>query len=137
MAHMAPDRGKATRRKGGSVSAFAWYWHRLRCMSPGEIGYRVRQQFISRLQQFGLTTAHATPEPNLSMFTHDFVRPAAEISARAYTETADEILNGKLRIFALDYVFETSPQWNAGQITTIENKSFEVFQFTNTVWQCI
>ena len=112
MAHRASDHEKAGRQRDTSASALTWYWHRLRCMSPSEIGYRVCQQLVSRLQQFGLRTTRTTLKPDLSVSMSDFVSPAAGISAQPYTNAADEILHGRLRIFARAYVFETSPQWN-------------------------
>ena len=95
-----------------SLSAFAWYWNRLRCMSPAELGYRLRRKLVASLQRFGLATLRAVPAPDLSVSASDFIGAGSGILSRPYIDAADEILQGKLRVFALDHASGPIPQWN-------------------------
>ncbi len=89
-----------------------WYWNRLRCMSPGEVGHRVQQKAFAQLQRWGLATARRAPDPDLSEPLCNFVSFGDGISARPYVGAADEILTGRLRIFAMDHVYGATMEWN-------------------------
>jgi len=95
-----------------SPSAFAWYWNRLRCMSPAEIGYRLLEKCVSHLQKMGIGTASTIPQQNFSESVPNFIGIGRGILPQLYIDAADKILQGKLRIFALNHVFGQFPQWN-------------------------
>lgn len=95
-----------------SRSTIVWYWNRLKCMSHAEIGYRLCEKCVSFLQRMGIGTANTLPRQNLSKSVSDFVEVGHDILPQLYIEAANEILHGKLRIFALDHFFGLFPQWN-------------------------
>jgi len=81
-------------------------------MSSGEIAYRVQQKLISRLQRSGLLTAAEPPVPDFSAIVGQFVRPeGVDIAPGSYTDAADKIMAGQLRIFIHDYD-SGNLQWN-------------------------
>lgn len=102
-----------------SPSAFAWYWNRLRCMSLAEIVHRIREKLFSSLQRFGMTRLHSIPQADFSVSARAFIGMEAGIASQPYIEAADEILNGRLRIFALDHNSGSTPQWNRDPKTGI------------------
>jgi len=95
-----------------SLSAFAWYWNRLKCMSPAEMGHRLREKFVSLLQGVGLARVRTVPQPDLSVSAPHFMGARTGIPPQPYIDAADEILQGRQRIFALDHVSGPVPQWN-------------------------
>lgn len=89
-----------------------WLWNRLKCMSVSEIGYRIYQKGHAKLQQYGFFNAKQPPEPLISTSANAWLKASCAVNRQAYTEKADQILKGKLRVFAMDYVFHGAPRWN-------------------------
>jgi len=81
-------------------------------MSPAEMGYRLRVKFVSTLQRFGVATLRAVPMPDLSIPAPVFIGRGNDIPPQPYFQAAEEILQGRLRVFALDHVSGPVPQWN-------------------------
>jgi len=94
------------------LSAFTWYRNRLRCMSLAEMEYRLRVKLVSTLQRIGVATLRGVPPPVLSRFVPLFIGTGAGIPSQPYSAAAEKILQGKLRIFALDHEYRHVPQWN-------------------------
>jgi hypothetical protein len=105
--------------KSESQSIVVWYWNRLKCMSIAEMGYRLREKCLSMLQRMGIGTASTLPHHNLSEPRFDFIATGNGIRPQLYIEAADEILQGKLHIFALDHLFKPTPTWNQDPKTKI------------------
>jgi hypothetical protein len=81
-------------------------------MSLAEMGHRLRVKFVSTLQRFGVATLRAAPLPDLSIPAPVFIGRGNGIPPQPYSNAADEILQGRLRVFALDHVSGPIPQWN-------------------------
>lgn len=81
-------------------------------MSVAEVGYRAKQKAVAQLQQLGLSTARQVPAPNLSLGTRNFIAPDAPVSPAAYIARADRILDGRLEVFDIEYLYQGTPQWN-------------------------
>lgn len=77
-----------------------------------EMGHRLREKLVAPLQRFGLATLRAVPQPNLSIYSSDFIGARPSIPLPPYLDAADEILQGRLQVFALNHVFGLIPQWN-------------------------
>lgn len=93
-------------------SAVTWYWNRLRCMSPGELGHRLHQKVMSRLQGYGLAIAGTVPAADISQVVRSFVGRDTRVTPDLYTQAADEILAGKLKVFNIEYDSGPKPDWN-------------------------
>jgi hypothetical protein len=95
-----------------SRSTILWYWNRLQCMSPTEIVYRLREKCVSFLQWMGIGTASRIPQQNIPKSVCNFIGNGREIQPQLYIEAAENILQGNLRIFALDRNYGPIPMWN-------------------------
>ncbi|MGA9033195.1 MAG: heparinase II/III family protein, partial [Sulfuricaulis sp.] len=74
--------------------------------------YRLRVKFVSSLNRFGVVTLRAAPVPDLTIPTPVFIGTGNGIPPQPYSQAADEILQGRLRVFALDHVCGSVLQWN-------------------------
>lgn len=92
--------------------SLGWYWNRLRCMSAGEIAYRVKQKLSAQAQQAGFSTARDVPKPDLRQPAHPFIAVDAIRSASSYVHAADKIVDGRLTVFDIEYRYTDVPDWN-------------------------
>ncbi len=81
-------------------------------MSLAEMLHRLGEKLLSSLQRFGVATLRVVPLPDLSRSAAVFIGTGTDIPSQPYSKAADEILQGKLRVFALDHVYGHVPQWN-------------------------
>lgn len=90
-----------------------WYWRRLKCMSPAEIGYRIKKTMYMNAQRFGWDTANEVPLPDLSQCGAHYLGESPNINTEPYLTAADLVINGHMRVFALeDGNLGVPPQWN-------------------------
>jgi hypothetical protein len=90
--------------------AWFWYWNRLRCMSAGEIVYRVAQTLRVQAQQMGWRTAEVVPTANAEVRTRPFLSLHPEVGTGSYLAAAEELLAGRMTIFGKPCRF--SFEWN-------------------------
>jgi hypothetical protein len=81
-------------------------------MSAGEVGFRVYQQATSWFQRLGLATARQVPTFDLSRTSAGFIGVDVGETRSDYSRAADAILDGRLQVFNLEYVFNRTPNWN-------------------------
>ena len=114
------------------MSRLRWSLARLRAMSPGEVGYRVRLAVRDRLfpppwQRDGPAAAYAR------LFRGDALqalgtqatrcwlhRPASAAGFETAIEEARAIADGRWRLFGHDVLLNDPPRWNANPITGAE-----------------
>jgi hypothetical protein len=105
-----------------------WYIHRLRAMSPAEVGYRLRHSAQARVDRARLNRDRLPgtelPEPLEPMDVPFFFDPARREEIRAtwareYPEgrerlraEADELLAGRVRVFDREMSWEETPNWH-------------------------
>jgi hypothetical protein len=95
-----------------AATALTWYWNRLKCMSPGEVVFRVRQVVTARLQRAGALTVSKVPAIATAGTGAVLVaRQFTAVGAR-YAEAADAVLEGNLRVYGSEYRFSQTPDWN-------------------------
>lgn len=94
------------------IKKLSWLWNRLKCMSIAEIGYRFYQKGHTALQKHGFFTASRPPKPVSSSAETTWLQQADRVNPLLYTQMADRILAGRLKIFAVDYAFDGVPNWN-------------------------
>jgi hypothetical protein len=98
----------------------SWYWNRLRRMSVPEIGYRLNKALHTRAESLGLLTASKVPSPDLSQDGVPFVQVAVPADVQRYCERADEALQGRVPLFALDTRGPGLPwDWNRDPLTGV------------------
>ena len=96
-----------------SVERMQWLMNRLRCMSPGEVGYRLQQAAMQKAVA-ALPSLRRVPCAEFSGPMLDVVLPSVpEVGRDRILAEADELLAGSVTLFA-DQVFEVSrePDWN-------------------------
>jgi hypothetical protein len=82
-------------------------------MSACEVGFRVRQLLTARLQRAGFSTVRRVPRfETRGAAGVAFVAPGPTAGGERYTEAADAVLGGKLRVFGSEYLFSPTPDWN-------------------------
>ena len=74
--------------------------------------HRLGEKLLSTVQRFGVATLRAAPPPDLSNSAAVFIETCLKIPSQPYSTAADDILQGKLQVFALDHVYRDVPQWN-------------------------
>lgn len=95
-----------------------WYLNRLRMMSPGEVFYRVRGNMSSLLQQAGVRPVQRVAKPVIPQSEDAWLRPGREFDTDAYLREADSIIDGRLRLFAIDACnVGPQPAWNTDPLT--------------------
>lgn len=101
------------------IGKAGWYWNRLRCMAPAEVGYRLQQSVLTQLVRGGLLPS-AAPAPQWQRCPAPAVGGLDEIDAAPYLQEADAILAGRVLLFAAS-PFEVGPQpdWNRDPLTGI------------------
>jgi hypothetical protein len=97
-----------------------WTLSRLRAMSAGEVGFRLRRKVQGRLQRAGFGLAHP-PQP-MGVSGPAWVRPLPRgFETKRYTLAADRILAGSFDVFALEEArLGFPPRWNRDPKTGIE-----------------
>ena len=100
------------------MQKFVWYWNRLIRMSPAEVVYRLQKSGINKIQRRGFFTATNVPKAKYLNATHEDDYSRSQINVEQYTEAADRILDGHLKIFALDDTkLGEMPNWNRDPFT--------------------
>ena len=114
----------SNKNKKNFILEFSWGWNRIRCMSLFEICYRFKSSLLAELQCRGLFTAEKVPPPDLSYASNNWLNNAREVIHSRYYENAESILNGQVKIFALEKLnIDLMPDWNraprTGRQTTL------------------
>lgn len=95
------------------INKLYWLWNRLKCMSIAEIGYRFYQKGYTVIQKRGWCTASHPPKPVESQSgVAVWLQHGIGVDPLPYRQAADQILAGRLRVFAVDYQFDGVPVWN-------------------------
>jgi len=81
-------------------------------MSLGEVGHRVHQKVMARVQSLGLGHASRVPTDPPPRAVRSFVGRCTRVTPDLYIQAAEEILAGKLKIFNLEYDSGLPPVWN-------------------------
>ncbi len=90
-------------------------------MSVSEIGYRLNKALHTQAQNLGLLTAHKVPAPDLSHDGVPFIHAAVPADVQRYCELADEVLQGRVPLFALDKRGPGLPwNWNRDPLTGVQ-----------------
>jgi hypothetical protein len=103
-----------------------WLLHRLRCMTPLEIGHRVLRSAQAHAERAGLLKDRSYPQPDLAASFKPWIeaparRGAGRVALSAYTGAANRLAEGWLDVFALRGVdIGTPPRWNSDPKTGIE-----------------
>jgi Heparinase II/III-like protein/Heparinase II/III N-terminus len=105
---------------GSAPGRLRWTWSRLRAMSAGELGFRLRRKVQESAERAGLGLAHP-PQP-VGVTGPAWVRPLPrELPLERYTRAADRILAGRFDVFALENApLGFPPRWNRDPKTGIE-----------------
>ena len=90
-----------------------WYWNRLRCMSAGEVLYRVKNKISATAQRKGIGVVKQVPTPDLETAGADWFKATRQVEAGPYLAAAGRVMDGRLDIFSLaDVDYGTPPDWN-------------------------
>jgi hypothetical protein len=97
-----------------------WTLSRLRAMSPGEVGFRLRRRLQADIERAGV--GRARPSRPAGACGRPWVSPLPRgFETRRYTRAADRILAGRFDVFALeDAPLGFPPRWNVDPKTGIE-----------------
>jgi hypothetical protein len=98
----------------------SWFWNRLRCMSIPELAYRAQQAGGAWCDRIGLTGARKVPVANdLSRLHYEF-DVGDRLDTAAYCLAADQLLLGKVSVFALHPAdIGSPPVWNRDPLTGV------------------
>jgi len=89
-------------------------------MSVPEIGYRLNKLLYTQAQSLGWLTARNVPSPDLSHDGEPFTHVAEPTDAQRYCELADEALQGRVPLFALNANGPGLPwEWNRDPLTGV------------------
>jgi hypothetical protein len=120
---LEPDAAEAfwTPRESSSTKVrIAWYWNRLRCMSPPELGHRALRTVRTRVEHWrsaGASPPRAHADAPFNAWIHVPSRPEVEHCIAA----AERIAAGRFEIFALrDVQLDSPPRWNVDPRTGVE-----------------
>lgn len=95
------------------MERLVWHINRLRCMTPEEVGHRVRRALVMRAERWGLQQAAAVPPAELGHASRPWIHAAAGVAAAPYLQAADRIAEGRFNLFALwDEKLGSPPHWN-------------------------
>ena len=107
-------------RSRAAPGRLQWTVSRLRAMSAGEVGFRLRRKVQADIERAGVGRAHPSAptgvpgQPWVSPLPRDF-------DVGRYTQAADRILDGRFDVFALrDAPLGFPPRWNVDPKTGIE-----------------
>ena len=89
-----------------------WYWNRLRCMTPSEMGYRLERRTKIALQQLGLLRVNRVPAADLTGSSERWVTDFPSVDSEPYVAAADRILDGRLKVLAEDVDVGAETAWN-------------------------
>ena len=103
------------------MQSVGWYWNRLRRMSAGEIGHRVRQRARAAAQRAGLFSATRPPPADLGRPSRTWVPQPPRLDPEPYARAAEEIAGGRMSVFALEAAeLGDPPRWNRDPLTGTE-----------------
>jgi len=106
---------------GGLLGRLAWYFNRLRCMTPGEIPLRAMRALVVRSERWGLRGAERCPPAHLDVPSDPWIHTPAGVDVRLYVAAAERIAAGRIDTFALrDIDLGSPPRWNRDPKTGIE-----------------
>ncbi len=98
-----------------------WYVNRLRCMSLGEVAYRIKNKYVAELESRTLGVRKSVPSPDLSVQSHAWFVGEEKVLAESYVSRADRYLSGIFKIFSLGSVqLGKAPNWNKDPKTGTE-----------------
>lgn len=105
----------------------AWYWNRLRCMTPGEVVYRAHQLGRKRVARLlGHRQRRLQPADAVPAQWRWLCLPAAlsseqrKASTDAISNEAGRIMAGEVRLFAASfYSVGRVPEWNRCPLTAV------------------
>lgn len=99
-------------------NSISWYWSRLQCMSTGEVSHRLKNTLTNQVEKLGFFTATNVPAVKSRATANNFIKGGNPVEILRYQQAADEILNGRLPVFALhDNKFPPSSDWNRDPLT--------------------
>ena len=100
-------------------ATLAWYWNRLRLMSPAELLYRVRRTASVKLNRKGFGLVRDVPVPSTQRFGAAPFGDVPELQAPdRLLAAADRILAGQWDVFALrGTTLGFPPDWNVDPLT--------------------
>jgi len=82
-------------------------------MSVAEISWRMGDVLSVQIERLGLLTANNIPAPNSSQFGKNWVGDVTGIDVARYRQAADEILERRLTVLALENAsLGSPPRWN-------------------------
>lgn len=81
-------------------------------MSAGEVGHRVHQNAMARLQKLGWAVAAHAPPADLSRHSIGFVGHDSHVRLEPYVLAATGILAGEMKVFGQICQFGPTPDWN-------------------------
>jgi hypothetical protein len=113
--NLAPDVHAGLKKK------LRWRLNRLRCMTPAEVGFRLRRALQAQAERARLIGCGEVPAPDLSVAGRPWVQVPAGLDPAPYVAAADRIGEGRLDVFALrDIDVGDPPRWNRDPKTGIE-----------------
>ncbi len=107
-------------RSRAAPGRLQWTVSRLRAMSAGEVGFRLRRKVQADIERAGVGRAH--PSAPRGVCGRPWVSPLPRgFDVGRYTRAADRILDGRFDVFALrDAPLGFPPRWNVDPKTGIE-----------------
>lgn len=100
------------------IAKLKWVWNRLTCMSTPEIFYRALKSMKNRLEMFGYFVAPPVSQPVDIPKTSIWIDKHPNINVDNYCDAAENILDGKLNIFAMQNInYGNHPEWNRDPLT--------------------
>jgi len=103
------------------VERLGWYWNRLRCMTPAELGHRALRAAQARAECWGVVRPPIAPPARWTHHPRPWVEVPSKPDVAACTAAAERIAEGRFDLFALrDVELGTLPRWNRDPRTGIE-----------------
>lgn len=108
-------------RAAGVAARARWYFNRLRCMTPVELGHRLLRELAIRAPRRKPAARNRMPVPDPAAASPAWIRPPAGVDAVLYLEAGARIAEGRFDLFALeDATLGSPPQWNRDPKTGTE-----------------
>jgi glycosyltransferase involved in cell wall biosynthesis len=102
------------------LTVLRWRINRLRCMTPGEVPYRIARAIAARLEPLATWRARVPPADR-GPAARRWVHVPEELGVAAYVAAADRVAAGTLDVFALSYRSgRGAPRWNRDPRTGVE-----------------